>query len=261
MANFVAVPACYPKLVDLRKSKTASFKNNKFLKETTKLRYYQTIGALHMMMLERMVLGDSTGTGKCVSEDTYIPTSLGMIKIKDLCKELNLIEDSFYNLSEDLKILSIEGEKSAPFIYYSGIKTGLKITTSKGFELIGLKHHPIFAPDDISLNYKRLDSFKIGDFVCINRKGIFTDKYFKTTQVIKGGTNTIDYKIPEFIDESLAELLGYYVSEGHSSVKTSFIITQFAPDVHNRIRSLLKDIFGYIQNDQVKNYKEELTKK
>jgi len=66
MANFVAVPACYPKLVDLRKSKTASFKNNKFLKESTVLRYYQTIGALHMMMLERMVLGDSTGTGKTI---------------------------------------------------------------------------------------------------------------------------------------------------------------------------------------------------
>jgi SNF2 family DNA or RNA helicase len=64
MANFVGVPSCYPQLVELRKSKTASFKGNKYLKETTKLRYYQVVGTLHMMMLERMVLGDGTGLGK-----------------------------------------------------------------------------------------------------------------------------------------------------------------------------------------------------
>lgn len=62
--NFVGVPSIYPKLVELRKSKTAEFKTNKYLKQETKLRYYQVIGALHMMLLERMVLGDSCGLGK-----------------------------------------------------------------------------------------------------------------------------------------------------------------------------------------------------
>ena len=64
--SFIGVPACYPQLVELRKSKTASFKGNKYLKETTKLRYYQVVGSLHMMMLDRMVLGDSTGLGKTI---------------------------------------------------------------------------------------------------------------------------------------------------------------------------------------------------
>ena len=62
--TFIGVPACYPQLVELRKSKTASFKSNKYLKETTKLRYYQVVGSLHVMMLDRMVLGDATGLGK-----------------------------------------------------------------------------------------------------------------------------------------------------------------------------------------------------
>ena len=66
MQQFVGVPSCYPQLVELRKSKTAAFKQNKHLKETTKLRYYQVIGSLHMLMLERMVLGDSTGLGKTI---------------------------------------------------------------------------------------------------------------------------------------------------------------------------------------------------
>jgi len=64
--TFVKVPECYPQLLELRKSKTIEFKSNKYLKETTKLRYYQVIGALHMMLLNRMVLGDAAGTGKTV---------------------------------------------------------------------------------------------------------------------------------------------------------------------------------------------------
>jgi len=64
--TFVKVPECYPQLLELRKSKTVEFKSNKFLKETTKLRYYQVIGALHMMLLNRMVLGDAAGLGKTI---------------------------------------------------------------------------------------------------------------------------------------------------------------------------------------------------
>ena len=61
---FVKIPSIYPQLLEIRKSKTAELKPNRYLKETTKLRYYQVVGALHMLLLNRMVLGDSVGTGK-----------------------------------------------------------------------------------------------------------------------------------------------------------------------------------------------------
>lgn len=64
--TFVKVPSCYPKLLELRQSKTAEFKSNRYLKPTTKLRYYQVVGAIHMMFLNRMVLGDAAGTGKTI---------------------------------------------------------------------------------------------------------------------------------------------------------------------------------------------------
>lgn len=64
MAQFVEVPSVYPKLLEIRKSTTAEFKLNKYWNPSEKLRYYQVIGALHLMLLERMVLGDSTGLGK-----------------------------------------------------------------------------------------------------------------------------------------------------------------------------------------------------
>ena len=62
--TFVKIPSAYPQLLELRKSKTAALKPNKYLKESTVLRYYQVIGTLHMMLLQRMVLGDATGLGK-----------------------------------------------------------------------------------------------------------------------------------------------------------------------------------------------------
>lgn len=64
--KFVEIPSIYPKLLELRKSTTAAFKPNKYLKESTVLRYYQVVGALHMMLLQRMVLGDGTGLGKTI---------------------------------------------------------------------------------------------------------------------------------------------------------------------------------------------------
>jgi SNF2 family DNA or RNA helicase len=62
--KFVKIPSIYPKLVELRKSKTAEFKQNKYLRPETKLRYYQVIGSLHMMLLDHMVLADACGIGK-----------------------------------------------------------------------------------------------------------------------------------------------------------------------------------------------------
>jgi SNF2 family DNA or RNA helicase len=64
--QFVGIPSIYPKLLELRKSTTAEFKPSKHWTDNPdyKLRYYQVVGALHMMMLDRMVLGDSCGLGK-----------------------------------------------------------------------------------------------------------------------------------------------------------------------------------------------------
>jgi SNF2 family DNA or RNA helicase len=67
MGGFSLVPSNYPILKKLRESKTAKLKPCKFLKPTTVLRYYQVIGATHFLLLNRMILGDSVGTGKTLN--------------------------------------------------------------------------------------------------------------------------------------------------------------------------------------------------
>jgi SNF2 family DNA or RNA helicase len=86
--TFTKIPAIYPKLVELRKSKTAEFKTNKYLRPETKLRYYQVVGALHMLLLNRMVLGDACGIGKTVeliAAYTFLLEINPMLKLIVLC--------------------------------------------------------------------------------------------------------------------------------------------------------------------------------
>jgi SNF2 family DNA or RNA helicase len=66
MAGYGLVPSNYDTLKKLRESKTATLKPCKYLKPTTKLRYYQVIGAANLLLLNRMILADSAGLGKTV---------------------------------------------------------------------------------------------------------------------------------------------------------------------------------------------------
>ena len=249
--QFVGVPSAYPKLLEIRKSKTADFKNNKFLKETTKLRYYQVVGSLHLMLLNRMILGDETGLGKCVSEDTYIMTGKGLNQIKDFVTS-EMEPDTFIPL-DNTEVLSLEGMSEPSLLYYSGERMGLNITTHNGYELSGLSHHPVLCPGDSNAVYKRLDELKKGDYVCINRKGLFSDTDY-CIDFNHESVQSYKYTIPDYLDEDLAELLGYYVSEGNCPEKWTLHITQHYDEIRNRIRLLLKNIFGYEETGNNKTY-------
>jgi len=75
-ARAEALAKAHEQLKKVRASKTVSLKPIARLKETItgfdgkpqpfKLRYYQVQGAYHLMLMKRLVLGDSTGTGKTI---------------------------------------------------------------------------------------------------------------------------------------------------------------------------------------------------
>ena len=250
--NFAKIPSIYPKLLEIRKSKTAELKSNKFLKESTKLRYYQVIGSLHMMLLTRMVLADAAGLGKCVSEDTYIPTSKGLIKIGSLINK-NMEEDGFYPIPPDLHILSDFGLNSPSRFFYCGKKDGLMIRTSKGFSITGLGHHPILKAGEKSAEFEQLFSLLIGDYVCIHRKGLFSDNYISLNSPKDLKINSKMYNNPPYLNEDLAELIGYYVSEGCSSLN-HIRISQHDEEINARIRFLIEKCFSYKENTNVKEF-------
>lgn len=253
--SFIGVPSIYPKLLELRQSKTAKFKQNKYMRETTELRYYQVIGSLHMMLLERMVLGDGTGLGKCLNSMTYVPSSKGLLQIKDLIdlKSRPLKEDTLYKLPKDFYILSNEGPQKASHLYYNGKAFGLEVRTCKGYELLGLPHHPILCPNNGDIIYQKLEDLKIGDYVCINRKGFFSERVYSINYGFPL-SSIKKYNCPDFLEEGLAELLGYYVSEGSSSREAVFEISQSYDEIRERIRFLLYTLFGYKETGNNKRF-------
>jgi intein/homing endonuclease/superfamily II DNA or RNA helicase len=265
--KFSQVPSCYPKLLEFRKSTTIQFKNNKYLKETTKLRYYQVIGALHMMLLNRMVLGDGTGLGKCVSENTYIPTTLGLIRIKDIVDRFMWNQDikpgELYQLPSFLDILTINN-KQKPSLYYSGYDNGLKIITDNGFKIDGLNHHPILVANELGYDFKKLEDIKIGEYACINRKGFFSEiEYwgnFNSDGInLKENKRTKPCKYPGYITENLAELIGFFISEGNQRCLQALTITQFEKEMNDRIRFLLEDCFNYKESGKNKDIEKSIS--
>ena len=116
MGNFIAVPSAYPRLLELRKSTTAEFKPNKYLKETTKLRYYQVIGSLHMLMLERMVLGDGVGLGKSVESIaayTFMLCNDPTLKMMIICPKSAMYQwqEEFEKFTQGISVRVIDTEK------------------------------------------------------------------------------------------------------------------------------------------------------
>ena len=113
--SFVGVPAVYPELLKLRQSTTAAFKPNKYIKESTKLRYYQVVGALHMMMLNRMVLGDATGVGKTlemITTYTFLLDQDPTLKMLVVCPKSALYQwvEEFVKFTQGITTRVIQNE-------------------------------------------------------------------------------------------------------------------------------------------------------
>jgi len=64
MASFAKRPSNLDTILAIRSKKDLKLKPNKYLKDTTELRYYQIVGCLHFLLLSRFILGDSAGLGK-----------------------------------------------------------------------------------------------------------------------------------------------------------------------------------------------------
>jgi len=66
--SFAEKPSNYDMILRLRKAKKAALKPCPYIRESTQLRSYQSVGVLHFILLSRMVLGDSVGLGKTLCE-------------------------------------------------------------------------------------------------------------------------------------------------------------------------------------------------
>lgn len=109
----------------------------------------------------------------CVTGDTYINTSKGLIQIQ------NIVRNSKHNSTHDidLSILSMNNKRNKAIKFFnSGLHDIYKITTMYGYSIKGTSNHPLltfeYNKDKTPVfKWKTLDKLKINDYLVINSGG------------------------------------------------------------------------------------------
>lgn len=147
----------------------------------------------------------------CISGDTIVPTSSGLMTIEQIVKEhdkTNLIYNGEYY------------DKVRDFID-NGIELTYKLTTKTGNQLRLTENHDIIVLTEEGLKKKKIKDLNEKENVLL-RKNI---KNYKYTDILMTPIkeeelygNEIIYSTPEILDENLAELIGMITADGtHNS--------------------------------------------
>ena len=252
----------YEHLKKVRASTTVEIKPTKLLREEIrgfdgtmeplKIRYYQVQGIYHLLTMNRMVLGDGTGLGKCTTGDTLLSTSQGTLRIEAL-KPKGVKSEGFYKLTSPMGVWTGTRMALVKSFYWGGNKPTIRVVTRNGYQLEGSLVHPVYVRQGPKEGFIKLPELKIGDHVCIDRgEAPFPLEEpatnFDLTQCGRGFT------YPSHLTPKLATLLGWLISEGNRH-PTSVQVTQYIasnPDNHREIRGLFHVIFGWEGNHNSK---------
>jgi intein/homing endonuclease len=252
----------YEQIKKVRESKTVELRSTPMLRteivgfdgqpQPFKLRYYQVQGIYHLLTVNRMVLGDGTGLGKCVSGDTLLVSDKGMLPIEAL-KPVNFDgKEGFHKLSDPTCVWT--GSRMAPVksFYWSGTKPSIRVTTRNGYQLEGSLEHPVYVRRAEGETFVKLPLLNEGDFLCIDRSPApFPGQDPEILFSPAGHVHAKKYSYPTHLDSRLATLLGYVVAEGHCPHQYNVTVTQYLelnPEPHREIRQLFKDLFGWDGN-------------
>lgn len=205
-------------------------------------------------------LAGTRGSGKCFDENQLVLTAKGLIKGKDLKPEV--YEEGFTPFRFPLISKNKKLEETSQF-YSNGEKETLCIKTTKGFEVVVTPNHPLYVFDGEQFLWKEAQDITENDFLTLpkdtNVYGDFEKHPINFIYVPNSSDTTDkkdslkDRKIPEFMTESLAELMGLFVGDCCSS-KTQNYSWKFEsdigvdPDMEEKVHKLYKDVFGLSVN-------------
>ena len=182
-------------------------------------------------------------SGKCVTGDTMVFTSEGLLEIKEL-QPCPMNPDTFAPCS--VIVTDGKSEKTADQFYYGGFAKTIRIRTRFGFEIEGTPEHRLWARNpDGSEGWKRLDEIKQGDMLAIPRKmEIWGEKLD-----VKTGAGELKrckkYNLPEKLNEDLAYLMGLLVGDGTLTYENSIAVSAGDPFLFEEVRRIFKEQFGY----------------
>lgn len=192
-------------------------------------------------MRRQLILPIGRRSGKCVIGETLVLTDQGVIRMEDLGEAP---EDDFSTLS--IGVVQEAGRRAqAQAFYNGGVKPTFKVRTTCGYSITGTGNHrvKVMTPQGV-VDWKYLDELHPGDQVAINRSTDLWAKEELDLRPYHNGDGYKDVQLPEVLDETLGNLLGYLVGDGTWGDDHAVAITVEHPETWDHTRSLFQSVFG-----------------
>ena len=198
----------------------------------------------HVRMMAAVQPALSGAISKCVTGETLIPSSEGLIRIASLHQ--GEAEDTFR--AERLVISSLDGDRKTDAFYYGGVRPVRQVTLRSGHSVTGTLPHRLLVAGQGGLEWKTLAEIEPDDQVAIQYGAEFwaaTPASLRDIHVSRRYGSQKPVVLPEEMTTELAFLLGAYAAEGHTTrTNWTITITNSVPEVLERVRDAWQNVFG-----------------
>jgi intein/homing endonuclease len=198
----------------------------------------------HVRMMAAIQPALSGSISKCVTGDTLVPSSEGLIRIGSL--HHGEAEDSFRE--ERLAISSLDGDRKTDAFYYGGIRQIRQVRLRSGHQITGTLPHRLLVAGQGGLTWKPLADIEAGDSVAIQygaEMWASNPADLRGIEVTPPHGNQKWITLPCEMTTELAFLLGAYAAEGHTTRSNwTIVITNSVAEVLERVREAWATVFG-----------------
>jgi cell division protease FtsH len=170
------------------------------------------------------------GTGKCITGDSLILTTKGLMEIRDVPKyfyvnsETNEVHGAFLPTVDPATVK--DSTNAASHWYNLGEQPTLKITLKQGLRLEGTPEHPIVVMNaEGKLEFRRLDELNEGDSVAVK----FGNQVF-------GNLNEVDAE--------KAYLMGLLTGDGNLSISNRVALTSIDEEINGFFQKYIRQNYG-----------------
>ncbi|MBR9704777.1 hypothetical protein GOV12_05170 [Candidatus Pacearchaeota archaeon] len=187
--------------------------------------------------IDSFVPGKVRAGGQCLSPDTLIMKENGeLIEIKDSHNPLLVLSENFNSETT---------EKTPVISKWENDKELFKIETCyPKFEIKASNDHTFFVRSENGIEEKTLDEISEGDYLLMPEKIDLdlTLQKIDFSPVIKQKFNMKEIDIPEYLNEDLSKLFGYYLGDGSYEIDRITFFEQ-REEVAEKYKSLIENIF------------------
>jgi ribonucleotide reductase alpha subunit len=198
----------------------------------------------HIRMMAAVQPFISGAISKCVTGETLIPTTDGLLRIGSLREDEP--EDTFRD--EILAVASLDGLQKTDAFYYGGVRRVREVVLRSGHRITGTPNHRLLVATDQGLEWKELAEIVAGDHVA---QQYGAELWSALPARFDGFNASARYgyqkriRVPSEMTERLSFLLGAFAAEGHiTRTNHTIVITNSVEAVLQSVAAAWRSEFG-----------------